>query len=562
MTRRLTTTLTLAASLLALVNGPARAAEAAAAGHRQPLDLVAIAMFLVFVGFTLGITRWAARRTKTVSDFFSAGRGISGFQNGLAVAGDYLSAATLLGTVSFIYSRGFDGFLYCTGFFIGWPVMLFLMAERVRNLGKFTFVDIIAYRLDSVGVRSMAAVTSVIVVFLYLIVQMVGAGELVQLLFGLDYHYAEICVGVLMIVYVTFGGMIATTWVQIIKAGLLIFGATLLLVFSLAHFGFNFELLATKAVSANSSGVAMMGPGKLFEDPVSALSLSLATVFGLCGLPHILMRFFTVPNAREARKSVLVATTCIGYMYCAMFVLGLASMVIVGSDARFFEDGKLGGHLLGGGNMVALHLAKATGGKLFLGFLAAVTFATILAVVSGLTLAGASTIAHDLYASVLRRGRLTSERSEIAVTRLATLGIGVIAVLLGILFKGQNLAFLVSLAFNVAASANFPPLFLTLYWKNFTGRGAMCGGFVGLVSSVTMVILSPAVWKEVLGHPAAIFPYDHPALFSMPLALAAAWTASKLDSSRAADKARRMFDAQYVRAHTGLGAEVGGPSFD
>ncbi|MBN3779656.1 sodium/solute symporter [Burkholderia sp. Ac-20345] len=523
-------------------------------GQRQPLNLAAIAMFMVFVCMTLGITYWAARRTRTVNDFLTAGGGISGLQNGLAVAGDYMSAATLLGVVSLVYSKGYDGLLYVVGFFVGWPVMLFLMAERLRNLGRFTFVDIIAYRLDPISTRWMGVVSSLTVVFFYLIVQMVGAGELVQLLFGIDYNYAVVGVGCLMIVYVTFGGMIATTWVQIIKAVLLMFGGTLLTLLALGHFGFSFERLALSAISVHKGGSSLMEPGRLFSDPVSAISMSLATVFGLSGLPHVLMRFFTVPNAREARKSVFVASSCIGFMFVAMFIIGLASVVIVGTDPQFFEGGRVGGVLRGGSNMVAMHLAKATGGSLFLGFLAAVTFATILAVVSGLVLAGASAVSHDIYASVLCKGR-ASGASEIRVTRWTTLAIGAVAVVLGLLFKGQNLAFLVALAFNVAASANFPPLVLSMYWKGLTSRGAVCGGIVGLVSSVSLVILSPAVWKSVLGHPAAVFPYDHPALFTMPLAFLASYVMSTFDRSSKASAERRSFDAQFVRAHTGLGAE-------
>ncbi|UDM52748.1 cation/acetate symporter ActP [Cupriavidus sp. MP-37] len=519
------------------------------------MNLQAIAMFLLFVALTLGITYWSSLRTRTANDFFTAGGGITGMQNGLAVAGDYMSAATLLGVVSLVYARGFDGLLYIVGFFIGWPVMLFLMAERLRNLGKFTFVDIISDRLDPVSTRCMAAASSLVVVLLYLIVQMVGAGELVQLLFGIDYAYAVIGVGALMMVYVTVGGMLATTWVQIIKAVLLLFGGSLLMLLSLAHFGFSFETLAARAVAVHRSGPALLAPGTLFADPVSALSLCVATVLGLSGLPHILMRFFTVPNACEARKSVLVASTCIGYMFLAMFAIGLAAIVIVGTDARFFEAGQVGGKLLGGGNMVAMHLASATGGNLFLGFLAAVAFATILAVVSGLTLAGASAISHDIYANVLRRGTAT-EVAEIAVTKRATLVIGVVAVLLGIGFRGQNLAFLVALAFNVAASANFPVLVLSMYWRGLTSRGAVWGVAAGLVSSVMLVILSPAVWKNVLGHPAAVFPYDHPALFTVPFAFLVAYLCSRFDKSARAQAERQAFDARLVRAQTGHGASA------
>ncbi|KVL46584.1 cation acetate symporter [Burkholderia cepacia] len=526
---------------------------AAPAASRLMVDPTAIAMFLVFVVFTLGMTRWAARRTRTASDFFTAGSGLSGMQNGLAIAGDSLSAATMLGLVSFVYARGFDGLLYAVGFFVGWPVMLVLMAERLRNLGKFTFVDIVSSRLDPVSTRWMAAISSLTVVSFYLIVQMVGAGELIHLLFGIDYTYALIGVGVLMMVYVNFGGMVATTWVQIIKAILMLAGGTLLLVLSLAQFGFSFETLASKATSVHKNGAAFMGPGAMLSNPVSAVSFSIAAVFGLCGLPHILMRFFTVPNAKEARKSVFVATTCIGYMFLAMCVVGVASVVIVGTDPQFFDNGHVGGKLIGSGEMVAMHLSRALGGHLFFGFLAAVAFATILAVVSGLTLAGASAVSHDLYASVFRKGNAT-EAETMKVTRMATLAISVVAIVLGLLFKGQNLAFLVALAYSVAASANFPPLILSMYWKGLTSRGAVWGGLAGLTSSVGLVILSPAVWKGVLGYPVAVFPYEYPALFSMPLAFVVTFVVSKLDRSPRAMADQKAFDDQMVRAHTGFGA--------
>lgn len=531
--------------------GPAVAAEAA----KQPLNWTAIAMFFGFVAATLLITGWAARRTRTASEFFTAGGGITGFQNGLAVAGDYMSAATLLGLTSLVYARGYDGFLYAIGFFVGWPILLFLMADRLRNLGRFTFADIVSYRLDPTVMRSLAAVGGLMVVFFYLIVQMVGAGELIQLLFGLDYDIAVVVVGVLMMVYVSFGGMIATTWVQIIKASLLLIGGTVLGGLALARFGFSFENLAAQAVAAHRAGSKIMAPGTLLADPVSTLSLSLGTVFGLLGLPHILMRFFTVPNAREARKSVFVASGFVGYFFILICVLGLAAIAIVGTDPRFFHDGDVGGRLIGGANMVALHLAKATGGDLLLGFLSAVAFATILAVVAGLALAGAAAISHDLYANVFRRGR-TSEASALRVTRLATLGIGVVAIVLGMAFRGQNLAFLVALAFGIAASANFPVLLLSMYWRGLSTRGALCGGLAGLASSVVLVVLSPAVWKGVLGHSAAVFPYEHPALFSMPLAFAVCWLVSATDRSARARAERAAFDAQFVRAQTGLGAEA------
>ncbi|MDC7827005.1 cation acetate symporter [Pseudomonas sp. BLCC-B13] len=521
--------------------------------ERQPVNMTAIGMFFVFVMATLAITWWAARQTKSTADFYTAGGGISGFQNGLAIAGDYMSAATLLGLSSLVFAKGYDGFVYTVAFFMGWPVITFLMAERLRNLGKFTFADIVSYRLDQNRIRTFAAFGSLTVVCCYLVVQMVGAGQLIKLLFGLDYRTAVMVVGVLMLVYVIFGGMIATTWVQIIKAVLLLAGGTTLAGLALAEFGFSLENLAQRAVDAHAIGSAIMGPGAMLADPINAASLSLGLVFGIAGLPHILMRFFTVPNAKEARKSVFYATGFIGFFFLVVMVLGFAAIVIVGQDPQFFVDGQLGGALIGGGNMVAMHLAKAVGGNLFLGFLSAVAFATILAVVAGLALAGASAISHDLYATVLKKGR-ASERDEMRVTRIATVGLGLVAIGLGILFEQQNVAFLVGLTFGIAASTNFPVLIMAMYWKGLTTRGALLGGCAGLISALVLVILSPAVWVTVLGHAEAIYPYDHPALFSMPLAFLVIVVVSRMDRSARAERERAAFDDQFVRAQTGLGA--------
>ncbi|BCR26404.1 cation acetate symporter [Aquipseudomonas alcaligenes] len=521
--------------------------------ERQPVNMTAIGMFFVFVMATLAITWWAARQTKSTADFYTAGGGISGFQNGLAIAGDYMSAATLLGLSSLVFAKGYDGFVYTVAFFMGWPVITFLMAERLRNLGKFTFADIVSFRLDQNRIRTFAAFGSLTVVCCYLVVQMVGAGQLIKLLFGLDYRTAVMVVGVLMLVYVIFGGMIATTWVQIIKAVLLLAGGTTLAGLALAEFGFSLENLAQRAVDAHAIGSAIMGPGAMLADPINAASLSLGLVFGIAGLPHILMRFFTVPNAKEARKSVFYATGFIGFFFLVVMVLGFAAIVIVGQDPQFFVDGQLGGALIGGGNMVAMHLAKAVGGNLFLGFLSAVAFATILAVVAGLALAGASAISHDLYATVLKKGR-ASERDEMRVTRIATVGLGLVAIGLGILFEQQNVAFLVGLTFGIAASTNFPVLIMAMYWKGLTTRGALLGGCAGLISALVLVILSPAVWVAVLGHAEAIYPYDHPALFSMPLAFLVIVVVSRMDRSARAERERAAFDDQFVRAQTGLGA--------
>ena len=548
MFARLTPLLFAAAASLAWA-GPGAVEEA----QKQPLNLTAIGMFFVFVLGTLGITYWAARRTKSTSDFYTAGGGISGFQNGLAIAGDYMSAATLLGLSSMVFAKGLDGFIFAVGFFVGWPVILFMMAERLRNLGRFTFADIASYRLDQGKIRTFAAMGSLTVVCFYLIVQMVGAGQLIKLLFGLDYATAVIVVGVLMVVYVTFGGMIATTWVQIIKACLLLAGGIVLLIMTMSQFGFSLETMAAKAVATHKDGMKIVGPGSLLADPVSAVSMSLGLVFGTAGLPHILMRFFTVPNAVEARKSVFVASGFIGLFFLVVCTLGLAAISIVGGDPQFFEGGKVGGKLIGGGNMPVMHLANAVGGNLYLGFMSAVAFATILAVVSGLALAGASAIAHDIYARVICKGS-ASETQEMRVSKLATVALGVVAVLLGILFEKQNIAFLVGLTFGIAASTNFPILILSMYWKGLTTRGALLGGLVGLISAVALVVLSKAVWVVVLGNAAPVFPYEQPALFSMPLAFFFTWLFSVTDSSARAKTDKAGFEDQYVRSQTGIGA--------
>ncbi|MDR0281530.1 MAG: cation acetate symporter [Paucimonas sp.] len=540
-------------ALGALLLVPALACAAPVVTEKQPVNLHAIGMFFVFVLATLAITWWAARQTQTTSDFYTAGGGISGFQNGLAIAGDYMSAATLLGLSSLVFAKGYDGFIYTVAFFVGWPIITFLMAERLRNLGRFTFADIVSYRLDQTRIRTFAAFGSLTVVCCYLVVQMVGAGQLIKLLFGLDYRTAVMVVGVLMLVYVIFGGMIATTWVQIIKAVLLLVGGSTLALLAMAEFGFSFETLAARAVEAHASGFDIMGPGAMLADPVNAASLSLGLVFGIAGLPHILMRFFTVPNAKEARKSVFYATGFIGFFFLVVMVLGYAAIVIVGTDPQFFVGGDVKAALIGGGNMVAMHLAKAVGGNLFLGFLSAVAFATILAVVSGLALAGASAISHDLYATVLKKGTAT-EQQEMRVTRFATVGLGLVAIFLGFLFEHQNIAFLVGLTFGIAASTNFPVLIMAMYWKGLTTRGALAGGFAGLVSALVLVILSPAVWVTVLGNAKAVYPYDHPALFSMPLAFLVTVVVSLLDNSARAAREREAFDDQFVRAQTGLGA--------
>jgi cation/acetate symporter len=430
---------------------------------------------------------------------------------------------------------------------------MFLMAEPLRNLGRFTFADVASYRLQATPIRAMAATGTLVTVAFYLIAQMVGAGQLIELLFGLPYLYAVIFVGVMMVIYVTFGGMIATTWVQIIKAGLLLFGATLMSLLVLVQFGFDFNALIAKAIEVHPSHDKIMLPGAAVANPISAISLGMALMFGTAGLPHILMRFFTVGNAKEARKSVFWATTFIGYFYILTFIIGFGAIILVGPNA-IYHDAK--GALLGGGNMPAIHLAHAVGGDLMKGFIAAVAFATILAVVSGLTLAGASAVSHDLYASVFRHGKV-DEATEVRASRITTVALGVVAILLGIVFEKVNVAFMVGLAFAVAASANFPVLLLAMLWKGLTTRGAFIGGFVGLIGAAVLTIVSPSIWEAVFGYPkgSALFPYTSPAIFTIPLAFLCAWFFSITDNSTAAAKERAAFEGQYVRSQTGIGAE-------
>ncbi len=519
---------------------------------RQPLNVTAIIMFLLFVSATLGITYWAAKRTKNTKDFYAAGGSITGLQNGLAIAGDFMSAASFLGISGLVFASGFDGLIYSIGFLVGWPIILFLLAERLRNLGKYTFADAVSYRLKPIPIRSLSACGTLSVVLLYLIAQLVGAGKLIQVLFGLEYHIAVVIVGILMILYVTFGGMLATTWVQIIKAILLLLGASFMAIAVMNEMDFSFEKLFVSAVAVHDKGLSIMSPGGLVSDPVSAISLGMALMFGTAGLPHILMRFFTVPDAQEARKSVFFATGFIGYFYILTFIIGFGAIVLLVNHPEF-SDPETGG-ILGGNNMAAIHLANAVGGEVFLGFISAVAFATILAVVSGLTLSGASAISHDLYASVIRKGQAV-EGDEVRISRIATIAIGIIAIFLGIIFEQQNIAYMVGLAFAIAASVNFPILFLSMYWRKLTTRGAFVGGSIGLLTAITCMIFGPTIWVDILGNEHAIFPYKHPALFSVSAAFIFIVLVSKFDKSQSGKDEALAFEDQYVRSQTGLGAE-------
>jgi len=564
MNRKVLSGFVLGAAGLTSVMARADAISAAGAA-KSSFDPIAVGMFAFFVLLTLIITYWAAQRTKTASQFYAAGGGITGLQNGLAIAGDYMSAASFLGISAFVYAWGYDGLIYSVGWLVGWPIVTFLIAEPLRNLGRYTFADVASFRFEQTPIRVLAACGTLVTVAFYLIAQMVGAGALIKILFGMDYMYAVIIVGVLMILYVTFGGMIATTWVQIIKACLLLGGATLMAFLVLQAFGFNPAALGAKAVEVHPLKGAIMGPifkpGAPVSTPISAISTGLALMFGTAGLPHILMRFFTVANAKEARKSVFYATGFIGYFYILTFVIGFGAIVFVSTNPDFIDQEKLkaGATVItatrGYPNMAAPLLAKAVGGNVLFGFISAVAFATILAVVSGLTLAGASAISHDLYATVFRGGK-AEEADEIRASKIATVCLGIFAILIGILAERINVAFAVGLAFAIAASCNFPVLVTSIFWKDMTTRGAVVGGFLGLITAMLGVVLSPAVWEGIFGNPkgSALVTLDNPTLISMSLAFAGIYFVSKLDTSKRAAADRAGFLAQYVRSQTGIGA--------
>ena len=536
--------------------GPAPAAPAVP----PPLNWSAIIMFLIFVAITLVITYWAATQTKTASDFYAAGRGVTGLQNGMAIAGDYMSAASFLGIAALVYFNGFYGLIFSVGWLVGWPIILFLVAERLRNLGKYTYADVVSFRLQQKPIRIMAAISSLIVVIWYLIGQAVGAGQLLHTLVPqMSYRASIVIVGVLIVLYVTLGGMKATTWVQIIKAGLLLGGASGMAFGVMMHEGFSFAKLFSDAVALHPKHLAIMQSVVKIgskANPIESISLGLTLMFGTAGLPHILMRFFTTTNSKAARKSVLYGTCFIGYFYILTFIIGFGAIILVANNPEYVVDvTKNVLALKGGGSMPAIYLSHAIGGNLFLGFIAAVAFATILAVVSGLTLAGASAISHDIYASVIMKGK-PEEKKEVFVSKMSVIGLGALAVLLGIAFEKQNVAYIVALTFSIAACTNFPILVLSVFWKGLTTRGAVLGGYTGIFGSIGLLIIGPTVWTKVLSMGPAIFPYDFPTFVVLPLVLVVAYVASVTDNSESAKKERAAFDAQMIRAETGLGAEA------
>jgi cation/acetate symporter len=529
--------------LLSQAAVPAPAAPTTSSSLGSP-TFASIGFFFLIVVVTLVITFFAAKKTKTSSEFYAAGRSVSALQNGFALAGDYMSAASFLGISGMVAMKGYDGMIYATGWLVGWPALMFLVAEPLRNLGKFTFADVVAFRLRNRPVRIAAAVGGILTVLFYTIAQMVGSGSLIALMFGLKYELAEIIVGVVMLAYVLFGGMLATTWVQIIKAVLLLCGVSVLTVLVLAKFGFHPGNLYAE-VQSQYGATKPLEPGGLVANPIEAISLGLALMFGLLGLPHILMRFYTVPDAKAARKSVLYATGLIGYFYLIIPIVGFGAAVLVGRGV--IDLPQFGG----GGNMASPLLAELLGGTPFLGFIAAVAFATILAVVAGLTLAGASAYSHDIYVSVIKGGKATEEE-QVKAAKLATVVFGVFAVGLGIVFKGQNVAFMVGLAFAIAASANFPALVMSIIWKRFTTNGAVWSIIVGAFTSTSMIVLSDTVWVKIFHFSHAIFPMKNPAIFSMSAAFAVGIIVSLLAPEQ---EAQDKFEDEKLRTYLGVGAE-------
>jgi len=524
------------------------------------VNTTALAVFAVILAITLGITYWASRRAGSAVNFYAAGRGITGFQNGLAISGDYLSAASFLGIAGLIYLYGFDGFLYSIGFLVAFLTVMFLLAERMRNAGKYTIADVLSFRLRERPARVAAALGTLNVAAFYLIAQMVGAGVLIQALVGIDFSLAVVITGVFMLCYVIFGGMLATTWVQIIKAVLLMAGIVVMSIFVFAKTSFNpIELFNQAEEQGKAKGSTFsLGPGTFLKNPIDTISLGLALVLGTAGLPHILMRFFTVPNAKAARSSVVTAMFIIGFFYLLTTVIGFGARAILGQGGAE-AAGK-------GGNLAAPNLAAelgggmgTTGGDLFLAVIAGVAFATILAVVAGLVLSASSAVAHDIWSSIIRKGK-DSEKEEVLVAKIAAATIGAIAIIVAVIGgEGLNVSFMVGLAFAIAASANFPALLLALTWRRFNTMGAVMGVTFGVVSALVLIIISPIVWGGAPGKPdtGAFTWYDlnNPGLISIPMGFLGCFLGTVLSKERGAD---RSFQELYVRSETGLGAERGG----
>ncbi len=508
------------------------------------MNVTAFILFLVIVAITLAITFWAAKRTKSTSEFYTAGGGLTGWQNGLAIAGDYMSAASFLGIAGMVAISGFDGFFYSIGFLVAYLVVLYLVAEPMRNLGKYTMADMIAARFDNKRVRGVAALNTITISIFYMIAQLVGAGALIKLLLNLEYTTSVLIVGVLMTVYVVFGGMTATSWVQIVKAVLLMGGTLVISLIVFAKFGFSVSNMFEQVKTATPLGEGFLNPGNKFKNPLDTISLNLALVLGTAGLPHILIRFFTVKDSVTARKSVVYATWIIGAFYVMTIFLGFGAAAFVGSEAILTQDK--------GGNMAAPLLAQAIGGDFLFAFVSAVAFATILAVVAGLVLTAASAFAHDFYSHIVRKGKAT-EREQMAMAKWASIGVSVISIILALFAQKLNVAFLVALAFAVAASANLPVIIFTIFWKRFNTTGAITGMIVGLFSALILVAISPNVWSPEAGKAILVgtplISLTNPGIISIPLGFLAAYLGTIFSSERTEDA---KYDEILVKANTGI----------
>jgi cation/acetate symporter len=512
------------------------------------VNTTALAVFAVVVGVTLIVTYFASKRVSTATDFWAAGRGLTGPQNGFAIAGDYMSAASFLGIAGLIFLFGFDGFLYSVGFLVAFLTVLFLLAERMRNSGKFTIADVLAFRLKERPARTAAALGTLSVAGFYLIAQMVGAGVLIEALVGIDFWLAVVLTGAFMIIYIVAGGMLATSWVQIIKAFLLMSAAIVMSIWVLAEIGWNPIDLFRDARGQSAEGEAYLQPGLFLSTPLDTVSLGIGLVLGTAGLPHILMRFFTVPDAKAARGSVMWAMVLIGAFYVMTTALGFGARAILGQGGEEAAGT--------GGNLALPVLADELGGELLLAIIAGVAFATILAVVAGLVISASGAVAHDVWSNVVRKGK-DSEKEEVWVAKIAAVSIGAIAIAIAVIGgSGLNVSFMVGLAFAVAASANFPALLLALTWRRFNTTGAVTGVLFGVISSIALVIISPTVWPGADSEGGALAWYSlaNPAIISVPLGFIGCWLGTMLSTE---SKAVRSFDELYVRSETGLGAETG-----
>jgi len=506
------------------------------------MSILGLFFFVAIVGLTLYVTYLASKRTNSASEFYTAGGGLTGWQNGIAIAGDYLSAASFLGIAGAIALNGFDGFFYSIGYLVAYLVVLYIVAEPLRNLGKYTLADMITARFNQQKIRGAAAISTLTIVLFYMIAQLVGAGALIQLLLGIDYWMAVLLVGIMMTTYVLWGGMAATSWVQIIKAVLLMIGTIMISFLVLMKFDFNIMKMFTDMKSVTPAGEAYLNPGVKYTNGLDTMSMMIALVFGTAGLPHILMRFFTVKDAKTARSSVVYATWIVGIFYILTIFLGFGAAAFVGSEKIVAANAA--------GNMAAPLLAQALGGDLLMSFVSAVAFATILAVVAGLVLSGASAFAHDIYGQIIKKGKAT-EKEQMNAARFASVGVSIFSIILALGAQTMNVAFLVSLAFCIAASANLPVIIYTIYWKRFNTTGALAAMVTGLLTALALVALSPNIWSPegtALLTGTALFPLTNPAIISVPVGFIAGYVGSIVSAK--ADE--RKYAEVAVKANTGL----------